>query len=519
VPTTKVQPGFQSSNGHTLDELDEQVVIARMGDAIAEAASQRREAIGEDPRQAARRAAVDIATATLSATSAATATHSDDVDVISEGIARRLGVSGQELEDVMMAARLHDIGKLGVPPSTIEKPGPLNRAEWEVIHRHTIIGEQILLAVPELRGAGRLVRYSHERWDGSGYPDGLAGEQIPLGSRIVFCADAFHAIRSDRPYRAGRSAVEALAEIRACAGTQFDPTVVEALMTLSDELRTVTNGARSRSRRAQRLLALMLIVSVGACSSALARSGLMPEPDPSHAAPQTAGAASLGASGTGGLGPGGKPTSSSGAAADGAGGSSGAINDLRSLTLLTPGLSLIPGADGDAPNPFGVGVPEGNPAATGSPQGDDRPGVRDHGQGVGRGKGQGKGRGAELGRGHQKTEIAKEHGNGSVPRANGAGKGKAKAHAGSSKGNANSSDSATAKLKASSHGKAKSNTGGSDQASTTKPPKPPKAPKPSNDTPPAPVQSPGTPPESGNGNPIANASGAGSESGHGNGHG
>jgi hypothetical protein len=508
VPTTKVQPGFQSSNGHALDELDEQVVIARMGDAIAEAASQRREAIGEDPRQAARRAAVDIATATLSATSAATATHSDDVDVISEGIARRLGVSGQQLEDVMMAARLHDIGKLGVPPSTVEKPGPLNEDEWAVIHRHTIIGEQILVAVPELRGAARLVRHSHERWDGSGYPDGLAGEQIPLGSRIVFCADAFHAIRSDRPYRAGRSAVEALAEIRACAGTQFDPAVVEALMTLSQEMRNGTNGARRQTRRAQRLLALMLIVSVGACSSALARSGLMPEPNPSHAAPQTAGAAPLGASGTEALGPGGQPTGSGGAAADGAGGSSGAINNLRSLTLLTPGLSLVP-------NAFGVGVPEDTPA--GSLQGDDRPGVRDHGQGVGTGKGQGKGRGAELGLGHQKTEIAKEHGNGSVRRANGAGKGKAKAHAGSSKGNANSSDSTRAKSKTSSHGKAKSNTGGSDQASTTKPPKPPKAPKPSNDTAPAPLQSPGTPPESGNGNPIANASGAGS--GSGNGHG
>ena len=224
----------------------EEEVIAEVGEALAVVASSNRPPIlDEDARQAARRAAVDLATAALTANSAETASHSDDVDIIAEGIGRRLGLSDQQLDDVMVAARLHDIGKLGIPQSIIEKPAALEDSEWAVIKRHTIIGEQILLAVPELRSAARLVRHSHERWDGGGYPDGLSGQQIPIGSRIVFCADAYHAIRSNRAYRAGRSAAEAFAEIRSCAGTQFDPAVVEALEDMAVQL-------RGRSDRASR---------------------------------------------------------------------------------------------------------------------------------------------------------------------------------------------------------------------------------------------------------------------------
>jgi hypothetical protein len=525
VPPTTVHPVTQSSNGHAAGngqvavDLDEQVVIARMGDAIADAASTWRDTVGEDRRQAARRAAIDIATATLSASSAETAAHSDDVDVISEGIARRLGLSGQRLEDVMVAARLHDIGKLGVPPHTINKPGPLNQDEWAVMRRHTIIGEQILLAVPELRGAAHLVRHSHERWDGNGYPDGLAGEQIPLGSRIVFCADAFHAIRSDRPYRAGRSAPEALAVVRACAGTQFDPAVVEALEAVAAELRTAENGHRPRSFRGRRLMALMLIVSVGSCSSALARSGLMPEPK----SPHTAGAASIGAasSGTAAPGPTGQPTGSSGAVPDptARADSFGASSDLRSLSLLKPGLGLVPDADGVGPNPFGVAVP-GTPAGADSPHGDDRPGVRDHGQGRGRGKGQGKGRGAELGRGHGKTRKAKPHGN----RASSHGASRANAHTSSSRGGSakpkHSSDAPAAQSGSSRHAKS-GQVAGNGQASTTKPPKLPTAPKPPKVTTPPTVTPPTDPapaPGSGNGNPAAGGTSGGSNS-SGNGHG
>ncbi|MGH2982607.1 MAG: HD-GYP domain-containing protein, partial [Solirubrobacterales bacterium] len=268
---TKLQDPETSINGTAPREPDEGAVISRVGGAIAEATERR--ASVEDQRQAARRAAVEIASAMLDASSAETAAHSDDVDVITEGIARRLGLSGQRLDDVVLAARLHDVGKLGIPLSIINKPGSLDGGEWKLMHRHTIIGEQILLAVPELRGVARLVRHSHERWDGGGYPDGLAGVEIPLGSRIVFCADAYHAIRSDRPYRKGRTAAEALTEVRACAGTQFDPAVVEALEEVAAQIRAARNGNRPRAARPRRLMALMLIISVGACGSAFARSG------------------------------------------------------------------------------------------------------------------------------------------------------------------------------------------------------------------------------------------------------
>jgi hypothetical protein len=284
VPTTKVHPGQALTNGHPVAELKEHAVIVHLRDLLADAASESREASRDDPRRAARRAAVDIATAILSASSTETAAHSDDVGVISQGIGLSLGLSGQQLEDLKVAARLHDIGKVGVPLPILEKSGPLDRAEWATIHRHTIIGEQILLSVPELRGAARLVRHSHERWDGTGYPDKLAGEEAPLASRIVFCADAFHAIRSDRPYRRGRTAAEALDEIRACAGTQFDPEVVAALEVLAGELHAARRG-QSQYGRAARLMALLLIVSVGATGSALARSGAFPDADPSKPSP------------------------------------------------------------------------------------------------------------------------------------------------------------------------------------------------------------------------------------------
>ena len=141
---------------------------------------------------------------------------------------RELGMEPEELDEVARAAELHDLGKIAVPDTILDKPGPLSEAEWEFMRRHTIVGERILLAAPALRPVARLVRSSHERWDGSGYPDALAGEQIPLGARVVAVCDAFDAMTSDRPYRPAMSESEALAELRACAGTQFDSQVVEA---------------------------------------------------------------------------------------------------------------------------------------------------------------------------------------------------------------------------------------------------------------------------------------------------
>jgi HD-GYP domain-containing protein (c-di-GMP phosphodiesterase class II) len=122
-----------------------------------------------------------------------------------------------------------------VPEAILTKPGPLTPEEREVMERLTIAGEQILAPVEFLAGVRVLVRHEHERWDGAGYPDKLAGEAIPLGSRIIFACDALHAMTSDRPYRAALSLEEAVAELRRHAGTQFDPGVVEALLAVLDE--------------------------------------------------------------------------------------------------------------------------------------------------------------------------------------------------------------------------------------------------------------------------------------------
>jgi len=143
-------------------------------------------------------------------------------------VAARLGLDGAELEDVVRAAELHDIGKTAIPDAILYKPGRLDSEEWRFMRRHAIIGEKILSAAPALAQTAKLVRSTHERPDGNGYPDGLRGEEIPLGSRIIFVCDAFDAMTSQRPYQSQRSTAEALAELRRCAGTQFDPDVVEA---------------------------------------------------------------------------------------------------------------------------------------------------------------------------------------------------------------------------------------------------------------------------------------------------
>ena len=127
------------------------------------------------------------------------------------------------------AAAFHDIGKIAIPREILNKPGPLDPDERREIEQHTVIGERILEPIDFLAPVRPLVRSAHERWDGGGYPDGLAGEKIPLGARILFACDAYDAMTTDRTYRSAMAADEALAEMRACAGTQFDPTVVEAL--------------------------------------------------------------------------------------------------------------------------------------------------------------------------------------------------------------------------------------------------------------------------------------------------
>jgi diguanylate cyclase (GGDEF)-like protein len=234
--------------------------------------------IEDDATLAARRAALSIAAAALDARDPDTADHSDEVVLLCEAIAARLGIDGLAREHLLAAARLHDVGKVAVPEAILGKAGPLDAEEWAVMRRHTVTGEQIVQAVPELALVAPLVRSAHERYDGGGYPDGLAGEAIPLGSRVIFCADAFHAIRSDRPYRAGRPVADAVAELEANAGTQFDPEVAATLIAVVGEARTQATrfGMRRAMARSPRLMALLLTLALGG-------SALAAEPHVRHA--------------------------------------------------------------------------------------------------------------------------------------------------------------------------------------------------------------------------------------------
>ena len=156
-------------------------------------------------------------------------THLHDVAALALPVGRTMGLSAERLEDMARAAELHDVGKMAIPDEILNKPGPLDGVELGFIRQHTLVGERILAAAPALAPVAKLVRASHENWDGSGYPDGLAGEEIPLESRIIAVCDAYHAMTSDRPYKSAMSPPDAMSELRRCAGTHFDPRVVEIL--------------------------------------------------------------------------------------------------------------------------------------------------------------------------------------------------------------------------------------------------------------------------------------------------
>ena len=232
--------------------------------------------VDEGEHETARRAALAVAVATLEVRDRRTADHADDVLTLCESLGRELGFHGRELERLVAGAQLHDVGKVAVPSEILNKAGPLDDHEWAVIREHTVIGERILRSVPEMAEVATIVRHSHEHWDGGGYPDGLAGEQIPLASRVILCADAFHAIRSDRPYRAGRPAADALTEVRACAGTQFDPVVVDALERVAERVRSRGVGAMAlpRDKRLVVLLSALALAGTAVAASPDLRDAL-----------------------------------------------------------------------------------------------------------------------------------------------------------------------------------------------------------------------------------------------------
>jgi diguanylate cyclase (GGDEF)-like protein len=171
--------------------------------------------------------------------------HSSGVAELALAVGRRLGLDAEDLDVLHRAAELHDVGKVAVPDTILNKPGALDAVEWEIMRQHTIVGERILAAADSMRPVAALVRSSHERWDGGGYPDGLAGEAIPLGARIVCACDAVDAMLSERPYKAAMSVEEAVAELRRCAGTQFDPKVVETLTQLCQGVATLAPDGRA----------------------------------------------------------------------------------------------------------------------------------------------------------------------------------------------------------------------------------------------------------------------------------
>lgn len=161
-----------------------------------------------------------------------TAEHSQETVELAVQVARRLGASERAVGCVAQVAALHDVGKLGMPAGLLLKPGPLTNAERLVVEEHPVIGERILADIPELAELASAIRHEHERWDGRGYPDGLIGTEIPLASRIVLVCDAWHAMTSDRPYRSALDYAEAVTELRLHEGTQFDPLVTEALISV-----------------------------------------------------------------------------------------------------------------------------------------------------------------------------------------------------------------------------------------------------------------------------------------------
>jgi HD-GYP domain-containing protein (c-di-GMP phosphodiesterase class II) len=161
-------------------------------------------------------------------------------------IARRMGLAAEQVATVQLAALFHDIGKIGVSEQILRKPGPLGYVEWNEVKQHTAIGASMLAKIPSLALVQPAVRGHHERWDGSGYPDRLAGEDIPLAARIVSAADAYQAMISPRPYRAARTPDRAMDELLRSAGTQFDPKVVDAFIAvLREETATGSEHAAS----------------------------------------------------------------------------------------------------------------------------------------------------------------------------------------------------------------------------------------------------------------------------------
>jgi two-component system cell cycle response regulator len=209
---------------------------ARELGAALHLASHRLYARGAGVRSAGRQSA-DVLLQAMRERSPEMVSHPVDVVELAAELGQRLGMRLEEVAELRQAAELHDVGKMAIPDAILMKPGPLDHEEWEFVRGHTVVGERILSAAPSLVCLSRWVRSTHERWDGSGYPDRLLGRSIPLESRVIAVCDAYDAMIGPRPYRLGMRHEEAVAELRRCAGTQFDPEVVAAFCSIVEHRR------------------------------------------------------------------------------------------------------------------------------------------------------------------------------------------------------------------------------------------------------------------------------------------
>jgi two-component system, cell cycle response regulator len=220
----------ESGDGFTIGCSFGSILLPEEASDPAEAlriADQRMYAQKHAGRMSAGRQSKDVLLRALTERSPDLGGHLSSVAELAERTARRLGLPADEVERIRHAGELHDAGKVAIPDGILAKPGPLTEDEWAFVRRHPLIGERIVRSAPSLSRVAELVRSTHERFDGAGYPDRLQADAIPLGSRIVAVCDAFDAMTSGRPYAAARAPGEALDELRRCSGTQFDPAVVE----------------------------------------------------------------------------------------------------------------------------------------------------------------------------------------------------------------------------------------------------------------------------------------------------
>jgi len=190
-------------------------------------------------------ATVGALAAALEAKDAYTGSHAQTIAEFAVAVGEELGLSGRELRAVRMGALLHDVGKIAIPDAILNKPGPLTDDEFLVMKSHTTIGADIIRGIPGMEEVVALVRSSHERWDGRGYPDGLSGNDVPRGAYVIAVCDAFHAMTEDRVYRKAMSIEGAAAELSRCCGSQFMPAAVKAL------IRVIERGGQRTVRFSQ----------------------------------------------------------------------------------------------------------------------------------------------------------------------------------------------------------------------------------------------------------------------------